>query len=281
MTTTRFAPSPTGRLHLGHAYAALFAAAAGDRFLLRSEDLDAARSRADFEDAIADDLRWLGLTWSTPVLRQSDRAAVYADALARLRAEGLVYPCFCTRGAVRAELDAMFGAPHLAPQGPDGPLYPGVCRRRDPREAAAMIADGAPCAWRLDVAKAAARAGPQTLNVDGTTRAAEPERLGDVALARKDGAAAYHLAVVVDDAAQGVDLVTRGVDLAPAADLHRLLYALLGEAQPHWRHHPLVRDAEGRRLAKRAESVSIHALRADGWTPDDIRARLAELDWPE
>ncbi|MEM6492091.1 MAG: glutamate--tRNA ligase family protein, partial [Pseudomonadota bacterium] len=170
MTTTRFAPSPTGRLHLGHAYAALFAAAAGDRFLLRIEDLDAGRSRPEFETAIEDDLRWLGLRWETPVLRQSDRAGLYAAALDRLRAAGLVYPCFCSRGDVRRELDAMFGAPHLAPQGPDGPLYPGRCRGLDPSAAQARLDAGAPCAWRLNVEAAAARVGPLNASVDGETR---------------------------------------------------------------------------------------------------------------
>lgn len=280
MTTTRFAPSPTGRLHLGHAYAALYAAAAGDRVLLRIEDLDAQRCTDAFEAAIYSDLEWLGFNWAPPVLRQSDRAAVYADALDPLREGGLVYPCFCTRGEIRRELDAMFGAPHLAPQGPDGPLYPGTCKALDAAEAAERLASGAACAWRLDLDAATAAVGPLTLSVDGETRAADPTRLGDVALARKDGVAAYHLAVVVDDAAQGVDLVTRGDDLAPAADLHRLLYAMLGAPAPRWRHHALVRDADGKRLAKRADAVSLAALRDAGATPADIRRRLDPLGWP-
>ncbi|MEM6491629.1 MAG: glutamate--tRNA ligase family protein, partial [Pseudomonadota bacterium] len=210
----------------------------------------------------------------------SDRAGLYAAALDRLRAAGFVYPCFCSREEVRRELDAMFGAPHLAPQGPDGPLYPGRCRGLDPSAAQARLDAGAPCAWRLNVEAAAARVGPLNASVDGETRRADGARLGDVALARKDGAAAYHLAVVVDDAAQAVDLVTRGADLAPAADLHRLLDALLDAQPPRWRHHPLVRDEDGMRLAKRADSKSLAALRAGGETPETIRARLAPLGWP-
>jgi len=157
VTTTRFAPSPTGRLHLGHAYAALYAAAAGDRMLLRIEDLDAGRSDPAYDAAILDDLRWLGVAWDGPILRQSARAAAYRGALDALRSAGVVYPCFCSRGDVRRELDAMFGAPHLAPQGPDGPLYPGTCRAPSAPQAARRMAAWAACAWRLDVAEAAAR----------------------------------------------------------------------------------------------------------------------------
>jgi glutamyl-Q tRNA(Asp) synthetase len=272
---TRFAPSPTGWLHLGHAYAAAFASEAagpGGRFLLRIEDLDAGRLRPEYLAAIDEDLAWLGLDWERPVLRQSEHLAFYRAELQRLIDAGLCYPCFCTRSAIQQESRRMAGAP----QGPDGPIYPGTCRQLGEAECARRIAAGEPHAWRLDVAKAARQAGP----LDWTDLAqgsfsAEPALYGDVLLSRKEGdVVAYHLAVVLDDARQGVTLVTRGLDLLPASHLHRLLQALLGLPVPRWLHHRLVTDAGGRRLAKREDALALRTLRERGRSPDDVR-RLA------
>lgn len=272
---TRFAPSPTGWLHLGHAYAAGFAARLGGRFLLRIEDLDAGRARPDFEAAILEDLAWLGLAWEEPVLRQSEHLPYYHAALRRLIEPGLCYPCFCTRGAILAEIQRMGGAP----QGPDGPHYPGTCRYLPPAERAARMAAGEPFAWRLDVARAAAAAGPLTWeDLEQGRFTARPDIYGDVLLSRKDGAGiAYHLAVVLDDARQGVTLVTRGLDLLPASHLHRLLQALLGLPVPRWHHHALITDAAGRRLAKREDARAIRALRAEGLTPRAVWRLLPPL----
>ena len=272
---TRFAPSPSGLLHLGHAHAALFAAraAGGGRFLLRIEDIDRGRCRPAFEAAILEDLAWLELTWEEPPVRQSARLPAYAEALERLRRLGLVYPCFCTRKEIQAEI-ARAGQ---APQGPEGPLYPGTCRGLSPPERSARIAEGRPYALRLEVAKAVAAAGPLTWREHGRGLAgaevpADTACLGDLVLARKDVPTSYHLAVVVDDAAQGVTLVTRGEDLAPATHVHRLLQALLGLAVPAWHHHGLLTDGAGRRLAKRDDSRSIRALRKAGKSPAEVRA---------
>jgi glutamyl-Q tRNA(Asp) synthetase len=271
---TRFAPSPTGRLHLGHAYAAWFArraAGPGGRFLLRIEDLDGGRARPEYEAAVYQDLAWLGLAWEPPALRQSEHLAVYRAALDGLIARGLCYPCFCTRGAIRAELRRMAGAP----QGPDGPLYPGTCRHLPAAERRARIAAGQPHAWRLDVARAALEAGPLSFtDLAAGTFAVDPGLHGDVPLSRKEfEAVAYHLAVVVDDARQGVTLVTRGEDLLPACHLHRLLQALLGLPVPRWQHHRLVTDAAGRRLAKRDDALAIGTLRELGVTPEAVLRR--------
>ena len=273
---TRFAPSPTGPLHLGHALAALvawdLAARAGGTFLLRIEDIDRTRCRQEFEEELMADLRWLGLAWPEPVRRQSDHLADYAAALGRLRALGVVYPCFCTRGEIEREVRAMVSAPH----GPEGPLYPGTCRALGAEERDARIAAREGHAWRLDVARAAAVAGPLAWHDRRHGRqSAQPEVLGDVVLARKDIGTSYHLAVVVDDAAQGVSLVTRGEDLLPCTHLHRLLQHLLGLPVPEWAHHPLVRDAAGRRLAKRDHAAGLRTLREQGVTPSGIRERLA------
>jgi glutamyl-Q tRNA(Asp) synthetase len=270
---TRFAPSPTGLLHLGHAYAALFAwraaREAGGRFLLRIEDIDPGRCRPEHDAAILEDLAWLGLDWDGPVRRQSEHLADYTGALDRLRGMGLVYPCFCTRADIAREIAAASQAPH----GPDGPLYPGLCRGLDADERAARIAAGEAHAWRLDVAVAAAEAGPLhwTDRSHGTI-AADPESLGDVVLARKDVATSYHLAVTVDDALQGVTLVTRGEDLFHATHVHRLLQALLDLPVPEWQHHPLLTGPEGRRFAKRDRALTLRALREAGHTPAEVRA---------
>lgn len=269
---TRFAPSPTGYLHLGHAYAARFAFEAarlsGGRFLLRLEDLDPGRCRPEFAAAILEDLRWLGLFWDGSVVRQSQRSALYRRALARLRALGVLYPCFCTRERVREEIARMGEAPH----GPAGELlYPGTCRDLPEAERRARIARGEPHAWRLDVARAGERTGPLAwYDVRAGWVEARPELLGDVVLARKDAPASYHLAVVVDDAAQGVTLVTRGEDLFHATHVHRLLQALLGLPVPIWYHHNLVGDAQGRRMAKRNGALSLRHLRARGIAPEAI-----------
>ena len=265
---TRFAPSPTGRLHLGHARSALlahdFARARGGVMHLRIEDIDAGRSRPEHVAGIIEDLRWLGLEWPEPVRVQSAHLADHAQALAQLRALGLLYPCFCTR----ADIAAATSAPH----GPEGALYPGTCRGRVDGDA--LIAQGLPHAWRLDVAKAIAIAGPlQWVDADAGKTLAQPESLGDVVLARKDAPVSYHLAVTVDDALQGVTHIARGADLFHATHIHRLLQALLDLPTPHYWHHPLLLGADGKRLAKRDGAVSLIALREAGASPDHLRAR--------
>lgn len=273
-SVTRFAPSPTGYLHLGHAFSALFAHRAGGRFLLRIEDIDRGRWRAEFEAAIFEDLAWLGLDWETPVRRQSEHMDDYARALRRLSDTGLVYPCFCTRADIQAEIERAGAAPH----GPDGALYPGLCRDLDNDEVARRRARGEPFALRLNVARALERTGP--LNWSDAARgeiAARPDAHGDVVLARKDVATSYHLSVVVDDAVQGVTLVTRGEDLVPATGIHRLLQELLGLPVPAYHHHKLLGGEDGRRLAKRDRALTLRALRDAGNSPAEVR-RMAGLD---
>lgn len=271
---TRFAPSPTGWLHLGHAYAALVAsdAAAGGRFLVRLEDIDRARARPEYEDGIVEDLAWLGLQWERPMRRQSEHFEDYRAALAALDARGVLYPCFCTRREIQEEI-ARAGN---APQGPDGPLYPGRCRSLSASEREERVAAGEAYALRLDVAKAARLVSKKLIWNDRTHGRfdARPDVFGDVVLARKDTPASYHLAVVVDDALQGITLVTRGEDLLEATHLHRLLQELLGLPVPEWQHHRLITDDAGRRLAKRDQARSLHSLRAEGWTPEKVRAAL-------
>ncbi|HVJ52473.1 MAG TPA: tRNA glutamyl-Q(34) synthetase GluQRS [Aliidongia sp.] len=267
MPVTRFAPSPTGHLHLGHAYSALFAARAAGLeggFLLRLEDIDATRCRPEFADAIERDLAWLGLDWPQPVRRQSEHFGEYQTALDRLRARGLVYPCFCTR----AEIAQAMAAPH----GPEG-VYPGTCRALADDERSRRIAAGAAHAWRLDVAGALGETGPLAWrDLDRGTIAADPARLGDVVLARKETPTSYHLAVTWDDAVQGVELVTRGEDLVEATHIHRLLQALLDLPVPVWQHHKLLLDASGRRYAKRDKAPTLAALRAAGHSAAEVRA---------
>jgi glutamyl-Q tRNA(Asp) synthetase len=278
MIVTRFAPSPTGHLHLGHAYAALFAwhtaTDEGGRFLLRIEDIDAGRVRADFEAALLDDLAWLGLDWPTPVRRQSEHFDDYRAALDRLAARNLLYPCFCTRADIRAEIERAGAAPHATSHGPDGaPLYPGTCRALDAGLQAERIASGTPHALRLDVARASALAGPLRWHdrVQGEI-AARPAIFGDVVLARRETPASYHLAVTLDDHLQGVTLVTRGEDLFEATHVHRLLQALLGLDMPDYHHHRLLLDDSGKRFAKRDRAVGLKDLRARGATPAEVRA---------
>lgn len=271
---TRFAPSPTGWLHLGHAYAALFAheKAEGGRFLIRLEDIDGTRARPEYGEAIFEDLTWLGLTWETPVRRQSDHFDDYRAALAKLEARGVLYPCFCTRREIQEEI-ARAGN---APQGPDGPLYPGTCRNRSADERAERIGHGEVYALRLDVAKASSLISEELVWQDrGRGRfKAQPGVFGDVVLARKDTPASYHLAVVVDDALQGITLVTRGEDLLEATHLHRLLQALLELPVPEWHHHRLITDETGKRLAKRDYARSLRSLRLAGWTPSQVKAAV-------
>lgn len=266
--TTRFAPSPTGLLHRGHAFSALMAwrlaRDGGGRFLVRIEDIDSTRCRPEHEAAILDDLAWLGLDWDGPVWRQSERSAVYAQALDRLIALRVAYPCFCTR----ADIAAAASAPH----GPDGLLYPGTCRALDADERAARLAREQP-AWRLDVAAALALTGPLRWHDQAQGwQSAASQRLGDIVIARRDVGTAYALAVVVDDAAQGVTDVVRGVDLFEATHSQRLLQALLGLPTPRYHHHALIMGADGKRLAKRDASETLQALRARGCTPQSIMA---------
>lgn len=268
MIVTRFAPSPTGRLHLGHAYSAALAhkaaRARGGRFLLRIEDLDQTRSRPVFVSEIEEDLRWLGLEWDAEALVQSQRGDIYNEALDRLRKEGLVYPCFCTR----SDIAAAFNAPH----GPAASHYPGTCRGLpdDPQRRAA-----APHSWRLNCAKAIERFGLPGWTERGARHfAASADQIDDEILARKDAPAAYHLACVVDDSATGVDLVVRGMDLRASTPIQRLLQMLLGLREPEYLHHPLVTHEDGRRLAKRDRAPTLQALRESGV---DGRALALEL----
>jgi glutamyl-Q tRNA(Asp) synthetase len=281
--TTRFAPSPTGALHLGHAFAALLAQApvrdTGGRFLLRLEDLDEARCHAQYEAAILKDLQWLGVSWDGPVVRQSERLGHYRRALEALADQHLIYPCFCTRGDIAREIEAMASAP----QGPDGPLYPGTCRELSLAERRARMSKGAAYAMRLDIASAVRTLRDASLLFEESGQgpagetgliAVQPGVLGDVVLGRKDLGVSYHLAVVVDDADQAVSLVTRGEDLFAATHVQRLLQTLLGLPAPRYRHHALIRDASGRRLAKRDRDQTLATLRASGATPEDIRRQL-------
>jgi glutamyl-Q tRNA(Asp) synthetase len=280
-TVTRFAPSPTGRLHLGHAYSALFAwhlaQEAGGRFLLRIEDIDRARCRPEFEAGILEDLAWLGLTWEEPVWRQSGRMAVYDDALAALEFQDLLYPCFCTRKEIEQEIANAGHAPH----GPDGPVYPGTCRALGAMEREERIGRGEPFAMRLRMDRAMDEAGPLTFT-DRTAGQVAVDALpfGDIVLARKDVPTSYHLSVTVDDAAQDVTLVTRGEDLLPATHVHRVLQALLGLPAPEYAHHALLTGEDGRRFAKRDRGLTIQALREAGKTPEEVRAMAGLPDLP-
>ncbi len=277
----RFAPSPNGRLHLGHAFSALFTARAaaflGGTFLLRIEDIDPVRSTPEFDAGIIEDLAWLGLHWPEPVLRQSSRMPVYAAAGEALKKRGLLYPCFCSRRNVAAA---------AAASDPDGaPLYPGTCRGLPHSEVEERFARGERAQWRLKMERAAAESGPLTIAEapvrgrdalwgETAQRPAAPMRWGDAVLIRKDVPASYHLSVAADDAAQGVTHVTRGMDLFAATDLHVLLQRLLGLPSPRYCHHPLLRGKEGQKLAKSRGSVSLRSLRDNGATAADVRHEL-------
>jgi glutamyl-Q tRNA(Asp) synthetase len=283
----RFAPSPNGLLHLGHAYSALLnvdrAREAGGRLLLRIEDIDATRCRPEYETAIYDDLAWLGIAWETPVRRQSEHLAVYRAALERLSALGLVYPAFESRAEI-ARLVAAREASGPWPRDPDGaPLYPGDARSLSAGERDRLIASGVPYALRLDMAAACRHVAGLTWNElgegpDGARGivAARPEAWGDVILARKETPTSYHLSVVVDDALQGISEVVRGLDLFHATSVHRLLQVLLDLPEPAYRHHALILDEAGRKLSKSDRSTGLRELRADGATPAGIR-RLVGL----
>lgn len=288
MFATRFAPSPTGLLHLGHAASALLAhdaaRAAGGRFVLRIEDIDTARCRREFEAAIHEDLAWLGIDWERPVRRQSEHLADHQAALERLRGDGLLYRCFRTR---REVAQAVASAPHGPGENPPGAPFRGA--PLPPHEERARLAAGQPFAWRLSLDAARARLGEAWDALEFVERGsgpgpggehgrvpARPERAGDVVLARRDVGVAYHLAVVVDDALQEITDVVRGEDLFEAAHVQRLLQALLGLPAPVYRHHPLLLDETGERLAKRRGSESLRDLRVAGATPAAVRARVAQ-----
>jgi glutamyl-Q tRNA(Asp) synthetase len=263
---TRFAPSPTGRLHLGHAYSAMLshdlARSKSGQFLLRIEDIDQGRCRAEFVDGIMEDLGWLGLNWDAAVIYQSDRSTAYGDALLRLIDLGLVFKCWCTRAEIAAQAAS-------APQGAQR-LYPGTCRHRSDGSP-----DPLPFSWRLDVQAALDLAGPLFWQDQQAGHVlAQPQLLGDVIVARKDAGTSYHIAVVVDDAWQGVTEIVRGSDLFEATHIHRLLQAVLDLPTPLYHHHPLVLDAEGDRLAKRRGSIAIADLRTEGVNPGDLMAAL-------
>ncbi len=269
---TRFAPTPSGYLHLGHAYSALLAweaaRAGGGRFQLRIEDIDIGRCRPEFEQGIYDDLAWLGLHWDHEPFRQSDHMQGYAEALDRLDRLGVLYPCFCTRRQIRAEIADAGRAPH----GPSGEaLYPGICRSLDVDERLRRMQANQPYALRLDVARALDLTGPlvwQDLRVGEVP--ADAVSLGDVVLARKDVPTSYHLAVTIDDALQGITLVTRGEDLFHATHIHRLLQGLLGLPTPRYYHHNLIADSTGLRLAKRNRAITLRTLRHSGKRPADV-----------
>lgn len=268
MIVTRFAPSPNGSLHLGHAFSAIvahdLAAARGGRFVLRIEDIDGARSRPELADEFRADLAWLGLEWDE-VAPQSARLASYAAAAEHLRGEGLLYPCTCTRAEIAAAARKV---------GPEGPVYPGTCKGR-------VVDPGEPAAWRLDVARALARTGPlEWIDELAGPQAADPASLGDVVLVRKHEPASYHLAATLDDAADGVTLVTRGRDLFAASHVHRLLQALLGLPVPVWHHHPLLLDPSGGKLAKRRNSPSLADRRRAGEDGAALAAALRAHRFP-
>lgn len=288
---TRFAPSPNGWLHLGHAYSAIFASdtakTLGGRFLLRIEDIDLGRCRPEYLQGIYDDLEWLGLTWEEPVRRQSEHFASYEAALKKLRDMGLAYPCFATRKEINDAIETS-GIGHARwPVDPDGaPLYPGLYKDLPSAELNRLMWEGRTYAWRLDMEKALTKAeeingGPISFIEEGQGPRGqsgrlpiEPLRFGDVIIARKDVPTSYHLAVTVDDAIQNVTVVTRGQDLFPATYVHRLLQILLGLPEPRYRHHALIRDETGRRLSKTAKDKALCELRLSGTTVNEIREMI-------
>jgi glutamyl-Q tRNA(Asp) synthetase len=277
---TRFAPSPTGYLHLGHAWSAIFAQHAaektGGQFLLRIEDIDPVRCQSEFTEAIYKDLHWIGLKWPEPVRCQSQHLDDYAKALQLLKDKGVLYPCFCSRREIAEEAAAAGHAPHLGDV--EEVIYPGTCRHLSSTESTEKLAHYKTANWRLDVTQALAITGKLTWHDLGRGIVeAAPERFGDVVLARKDVPTSYHLSVTVDDYLQGVTLVTRGEDLFRATDIHRLLQALLDYPTPDYHHHTLLTDETGKRFAKRDKSVTLRTLRTEGKTVEDIRHLLPDL----
>lgn len=274
--TTRFAPSPSGPLHVGHLLAALrarqLADCHGGHCLLRVEDIDVRAQNPAMSELMYEDLSWLGLRFDGSVMVQSRRFAVYADVLERLRRLGVLYPCFCTRTEIKAQLAELGRAPHATL----GYQYPGTCRSLSPELAAERIAAGEPHAWRLDMQRVQDMIGcPSWHDLHRGTQRCEPTAFGDVVLARKEFPASYHLCVVVDDAEQGVTHITRGEDLFEATHIHRALQGVLGLPVPTYCHHGLLRDNAGKRLAKRDGARSIASLRAAGYTPADILQSLS------
>lgn len=272
---TRFAPSPTGRLHIGHGWSALIAhdlaRTHGGTFRLRIEDIDGVRSRPEHVTGILTDLRWLGLDWDGPVVMQSERLPIYRAAVEQLAAHGLAYPCFCTRGDIVREIAASASAPH----GPDGLVYPGTCAHLSAGESADRIGAGEAHAWRLDMHAAASRAGSLSWqDMEAGDVAADPSPFGDIVLSRKDAPGSYHLCATLDDAVMDISHVVRGTDLRAATHVHRLLQALFDLPSPAYRFHPLLVDAQGRRLAKRSGSPAIADLREAGDDPAQLIA-----DW--
>ena len=272
---TRFAPSPTGYLHLGHAYSAILAAKLADdgRFILRIEDIDPERCQPEFEDAIYEDLEWLGLSWDQPIRRQSEHIPDYVGALNGLGQKGLLYPCFCTRKDIAREIETAGHAPH----GPDGPFYPGICRSLTDANRQSRMDNGDAFALRLNIQNAVDLAGPLTWvsrDMKGHEEEirATPEMFGDVVLARKAFPTSYHIACTFDDHLQGVSLVSRGEDLSASTHIHRLLQSLLNLSSPSYLHHPLLTNEKGKRYAKRDKSLTLRSLRGAGKTPRDIRA---------
>jgi len=275
---TRFAPSPTGELHLGSAYSAWAgwhrAREAGGTFLVRIEDIDIRRCKREYEASILADLKWLGFAWDGEVRRQSDHFADYGRALDQLDRRGLVYPCFCSRADIEREVAASANAPHAQRHGPDGPLYPGTCRNLSMQERRERVAAGREHCIRLDVERAAGQAGPYHFFDETIGRVeGQPLLMGDFVIARKDTPTSYHLSVTVDDHLQRITLVTRGLDVLPSTHVHGLLQRLLGYATPLYAHHKLLTDASGRRFAKRDRDMTIQAMRESGMTPQDVIGR--------
>jgi glutamyl-Q tRNA(Asp) synthetase len=271
---TRFAPSPTGELHLGSAYSAWTgwhrAREAGGTFLVRIEDIDIRRCRREYETSILADLKWLGFDWDGEVRRQSEHFATYGKVLDQLDQRGLVYPCFCSRAEIEREIAASANAPH----GPDGPLYPGTCRHLSVQERRDRIAAGHELCLRLDCEHAAKEAGPYHFFDESLGRIeGQPRLMGDFVIARKDTPTSYHLSVTVDDHLQGVTLVTRGIDVLPSTHVHALLQTLLGYAAPQYAHHRLLTDATGRRFAKRDRDMTIRAMRESGMRSQEVIER--------
>jgi glutamyl-Q tRNA(Asp) synthetase len=274
---TRFAPSPTGELHLGSAYSAWTgwhrAREAGGTFLVRIEDTDIRRCRREYETSILADLRWLGFDWDGEVRRQSEHFATYGKVLDQLDQRGLVYPCFCSRAEIEREIAASANAPH----GPDGPLYPGTCRHLSVQERRDRVAAGHEHCLRLDADRAAGQAGPYHFVDESLGRIeGQPQLMGDFVIARKDTPTSYHLSVTVDDHLQGVTLVTRGIDVLPSTHVHGLLQKLLGYAAPQYAHHRLLTDATGRRFAKRDRDMTIRAMRESGMRPEEVIDKTLE-----